>query len=288
MLILSEEITDIFVVHVNAHNIVNFIPPQGGETVREVIQNNVDAVHHHHHETGQEMFPHLNHPNFQYAVTAEDLAYIEGRDFFEVYNGHRGVNNYGDEQHVDLDRFWDIVLTLRLAHLDLGIMYGLAVDDSHHYEDSESETATPGRGWVMVRSGFLTPEHIIRALKTGDFYATTGVRIHDFGADDDSYYVEVDAEEGVEYTIQFIGTPKDHDISSEPVLDDDGHEMRATRVYKEEIGTILDEIQGTHAEYRFTGNELYVRAKIISDREHPNPFREGDTEMAWTQPVVVN
>jgi hypothetical protein len=288
MLINSEEISDVHVVHVNAHNIVDFIPPQGGETVREAIQNNVNAVHHHHHETGQEMFPHLNHPNFHYAVTAEDLAHIEGLQFFEVYNGHRGVQNYGDENHVDLDRFWDITLTLRLAHLDLGIMYGLAVDDSHHYENSNDETATPGRGWVMVRSNFLTPEHIIRSLKMGDFYSTTGVKIRDFGIENGSYFVNIEPEAGVDYTIQFIGTPKDHDISSEPVLDENGEEIRATRKYHEEIGMILKETSGSEASYQITGDELYVRAKIISTKAHPNPFAEGDTEVAWTQPYVVD
>lgn len=288
MMIMSEEITDTETIHINVHNLLKFIPPQGGDTVREIIQNNIDAVHTHHDETGQPMFPHLNHPNFQYAVTAEDLAHIEGLQFFEVFNGHRGVRNYGDEHHVDLDRFWDIVLTLRLAHHDLGIMYGLAVDDTHHYENSVDETAMPGRGWVMVKSPFLTPENIINALKEGDFYATSGVQLQDFGVENDRYYVEIEPEEGVNYTVQFIGTPKEHDISSEPVTDEEGEEVQATQIYSDEIGQIYHEIEveGGRALYELTGDELYVRAKIISSKEHPNPFQEGDTEMAWTQPVL--
>ena len=35
-----------------------------------------------------------------------------------------------------------------------------------------------------------------------------------------------------------------------------------------------------------TGDELYVRARVTSSRKHPNPFAEGDMEMAWVQPVV--
>lgn len=292
MMIMSEEITDTKTIHINVHNLLKFIPPQGGETVREIIQNNIDAVHAHQHETGQPLFPHLNHPNFQYAVTAEDLAHIEGLQFFEVYNGHRGVRNYGDEHHVDLDRFWDIVLTLRLAHYDLGIMYGLAVDDTHHYENSMDKTALPGRGWVMVKSPFLTPENIIKALKMGDFYATSGVKLQDFGVENGRYYVEVEREEGVNYTVQFIGTPKEHDISSRPVTDEDGEEIPATRIYSEEIGQVYQEqemeAEATRASYEMTGDELYIRAKIISSKEHPNPFQEGDREMAWTQPVPNN
>lgn len=287
MTLKGEEITDKKDVHVNATNIVSFIPPQGGVTVREIIQNNVNAVHHHHHETGQSMFPHLNHPNFQDAVTAEDLAHVEGLKFFEVFNGHRGVKNYGDEYRVDLDKFWDIALTLRLAHHDLGILYGLAVDDSHHYKGSMDETALPGRGWVMVRSRFLTPEHIIEALLEGDFYSTSGVNLLDFGVVDGRYVVEIEPEEGVDYTIQMIGTPKDHDISSEPVINEEGQELRATRIYSDEIGKVYQEFEGNIAEYELTGNELYIRAKILSTKEHPNPFQEGDVEMAWTQPFVV-
>jgi len=34
------------------------------------------------------------------------------------------------------------------------------------------------------------------------------------------------------------------------------------------------------------GNELYVRARVTSSKPHPNPFAEGDHEMAWVQPVL--
>ena len=74
---------------------------------------------------------HLNHPNFYYAVTAEDLMQVRGEKFFEVYNGHPIVHNSGDEQHASTERIWDIVLTKRLAELDLPVMYGLATDDGH-------------------------------------------------------------------------------------------------------------------------------------------------------------
>ena len=31
---------------------------------------------------------------------------------------------------------------------------------------------------------------------------------------------------------------------------------------------------------------MYVRAKVTSSKPHPNPYAEGDVEVAWTQPVV--
>ena len=38
--------------------------------------------------------------------------------------------------------------------------------------------------------------------------------------------------------------------------------------------------------YPFHGDELYVRALVISSNLHPNPYAEGEFERAWVQPVV--
>jgi hypothetical protein len=50
---------------------------------------------------------------------------------------------------------------------------------------------------------------------------------------------------------------------------------------------VLATVEGTVASYEAQGNEIYVRARILSDKVHPNPYEEGDVEMAWTQPLVV-
>ena len=79
ILIPAEEISDRAEgkpVHINATNVAEALPPAGGATVREAMQNNLRAILEHEKEHGREIFPHLNHPNFGYAVTAEDLAAI--------------------------------------------------------------------------------------------------------------------------------------------------------------------------------------------------------------------
>lgn len=286
LLMQGEEISDQKVVHVNATNILEFIPPQGGETVVEIIDNNVTAVLKQRERTGQPMFPHVNHPNYRWAITAEELASVRRAQFFEVFNGHRGVNNYGDETRPGLDRMWDIVLTTRLAKLGLDVVYGLAVDDTHNYHEASPDTSRPGRGWIVVRARFLTPEHLIAAMEAGDFYATTGVTLRDFYIEENCYNVEIEPDSAVRYVIQFIGTPKGYDPTSHPVLDEEGHPLPVSRIYSSDVGAILAEVEGTTARYCFTGEEIYVRAKVISSRAHPNPFQEGDTEVAWTQPVV--
>jgi hypothetical protein len=285
----SEEITESrHVVHVNATNILELIEPQAGETVEETIRLNINAVIEQRERTGQEMIPHLNHPNFRSAVTAEDMAPVENLKLFEVYNGHRGVINFGDGHGTkNLDRVWDIVLTKRLGELGLGVVYGIAVDDAHHYEDSESDTARPGRGWVKVRTRYLTPEHIVNALENGDFYGTSGVVIDDIQVDENQYSVNVEPETGVEYTIQFIGTREGYDRSSEPFIDEDGRERDdRTRIYSSDIGEVLQETTGNEAVYQFQGDELYVRVRVISSKLKENPFSEGEMEMAWLQPVI--
>lgn len=288
-LIEAEEITERrHAIHVNATNIAERIQPRTGETVEQTIRRNVDAVYEQRESSGRPMLPHLNHPNFQWAVRAEDMIPVENLQFFEVYNGHRGVRNYGGRNRADLDRMWDIVLTRRLAEEDLDVVYGLAVDDAHHYEGSTSDVARPGRGWIMVRSRFLTPAHLIEALERGDFYSTTGVTLRSIDVTEKAMSIEIEPEEGVTYTTKFIGTRRGYDPSSEPVRDDDGIPMDVTRKYSEDVGEVLLEVEGPSPKYNFTGDEVYVRAKVISSKPHPNPFARGERETAWVQPVIPN
>lgn len=290
LLIQSEEITDMFQsapVHINATNLRDFIEPQGGTTLVEVMQRNVDAVLKQRKETGQPMFPHLNHPNFHWAITAEELMRVQGERFFEVYNGHPTVYNDGDAVHASTDRIWDIILTWRLAVLDMEPIYGIGVDDSHHYHTQAPDKSNSGRGWIMVQAPFLTPEHIISAMEAGNFYASSGVRLRSVLHSKDRFSVDIEPEDGVTYKTQFIGTRKGFNQTHEPVHDDKGAELRVTRRYSQDVGAVLSEIHGTSAHYQLKGDEIYVRAKIISSKAKANAVVKGELETAWTQPVVT-
>jgi len=59
-----------------------------------------------------------------------------------------------------------------------------------------------------------------------------------------------------------------------------------TRIYSADVGKVVAESDDLNPSYTFTGKELYVRAKVISTKAHPNPFQKGDVEVAWTQPFV--
>ncbi len=281
LLIQSQEITQgrPHFIHINNANTVEAVSRIIGDDIEASIRETFNAAYAHSRETGQPMLPHLNHPYHRMdltgGVTAEILASIETVNFFEVYNGAPGSRSFGSNTHPDLDSVWDIALTLRLAEMDLGPLYGLAVDDAHHYGDSDGPVK-PGRGWVVVRSRFLTPESLITALRKGEFYASTGVTLSRLESEKDRLHVEINTSgdaEDTEYTIQFIGTRRGYDRSREYRTDDDGNELRnVTKRYSEEIGKVLKEVQGDSATYVFDGDELYVRARIVSSEFHPDPF----------------
>lgn len=137
----------------------------------------------------------------------------------------------------------------------------------------------------MVKATALEPELIVEAMERGDFYATTGVLLKNIKMTSDALHIEIQTVSGVTYRTQFIGTPRNFDDSSQPVLNKSGNPAHITRTYSDDIGQIFLETTDNPAIYRFKGDELYIRAKIISDRAHPNPFAKGDVEVAWTQPV---
>ncbi|HSV99916.1 MAG TPA: hypothetical protein VLI39_07070 [Sedimentisphaerales bacterium] len=283
LLIQAEEITDR--PHLNAINLLDLIPPQGGSTMAEILQNNVNAVLKQQQETGQPMLVTINHPNFQWALTAEDMAPIQGGRFFEVYNAHGSVNNEGDELRASTERMWDIVLATRLSGPSPEILYGVATDDAHNYHKFEPRAANPGQAWIMVRADRLTPESLIRAMHAGDFYASTGVTLKDVAFQDGTLTVQVAPEPGASYRIQFIGTRRGYDPTSREVVNAEGKTVRTTRSYSPEIGAVLAEVQGATGSYTLQGDELYVRAKVISSRRNEKSHVPAEFESAWVQPV---
>ena len=67
------------------------MPSAAISSVLEVMQNNVNAVLEQRQRTGQPMFAHLNHPNFGWGVTAEELMQVKGERFFEVEEAPPGT-----------------------------------------------------------------------------------------------------------------------------------------------------------------------------------------------------
>jgi hypothetical protein len=267
LIIPSEEISNYVGkvrVHINVTNIQQLIQAPNGNTVAGAMQQSVDAVLKQREETGVPMFPHINHPNFEWAVTLEDMISLKGERFFEVYNGHFLVNNYGDSAHMNTEAMWDKI-NIAYANRNQPLIFGLATDDSHNYHEFGTSFANAGRGWVMVQSEKLDAPSLITAMEAGRFYSSTGVNLHHVEYDNNELRVMIASEKDVNYTIEFIGVLKN---GSEPQL--------------------LKTINGSEGSFVVTDEYLFVRSRIKSDKLKTNPFQEGDYEMAWTQPVMFS
>lgn len=227
LVIPGEEVTDRFgdkPIHVNGLDLHRLVEPQGGDSVVDTIQRNVDAIR------DGKAIPHINHPNYGWAITVEDLADVHDYKLFEIFNGHPAVNNLGNVDSPGLEEVWDILLSR--GH----VVYGIAVDDAHVFKHPWNRSAArPGQGWVVVRATELSAAAIMAAMEQGEFYASTGVSIADYEAGGATMTITIDAQGATRYTTRFIGRN----------------------------GRVLSEVGTNPAVYRFRGDEGYVRAKVI-------------------------
>jgi hypothetical protein len=241
LVIRGEEVTDRFAgrpLHINGLDPSRLVAAQGGASAVEVVQRNVQAIR------AANGVPHVNHPSFGWALSAEELAQVRDLRLFEIYNGHPQVNNEGGGGVPSLEAMWDQILSRGV------LLYGLAVDDAHHFKRHDDRTAArPGKGWVHVRADTLAPRAILEALERGDFYASTGVELNDYAVTDSTMTLTVRETAWSRYRIQFIGRD----------------------------GALLQESLESPATYRFRGTEGYVRARVL----------ESNGDRAWTQPVML-
>jgi predicted metal-dependent phosphoesterase TrpH len=238
LLVQGEEVTARYgqsAVHVNAIELKELVDPEIGTSLVETIRRNVEAIRR------KGAIPSINHPNFLWSMTSKDLVQIENMSHFEVYNGHPGVNNRGGGDSESLDQMWDALLTAGRR------VYGVAVDDAHHFKNFGPAFSNPGRGWVMVKSSALEAGKIAEALRSGDFYSSTGVELESIDASRSGLDLRIKRSGDFKYVTYFVGAR----------------------------GAVLDRSTTLTPAYRFKGNETYVRARVESSN--------GD--VAWTQPA---
>ncbi len=228
-------------VHLNGVGVREAVLPRGGMTRLEALEADARAIR------AAGGIPHINHPNYQWALSAQDLAAATEAKHFELINGHSGVNNFGGGGAPSTEEVWDYVLSTGR------VFYGVGTDDSHHFkEEFGRERQNPGRAWVMVRAPELSREAILAALDGGDFYASTGVTLKNYEASASEIRIELPEASGPNsprFRTYFIGKG----------------------------GAVLKRDDSLNPAYSFQGNELYVRARI----EASNGTR------AWTQPVFL-
>ncbi len=223
----GDEVSDSFegkAIHINALQPTTNVLPQGGKSVQETIQNNVNAIR------AAGGIPHINHPNFKWSITADEIKKIQDCTLFEIYNAHPKVNNLGGGGAPSTEEIWDDILSSGK------IIYGIASDDMHYMKDPwDYKAALPGRGWVMVRAKQLNATEILSALEQGNFYASTGVELDAYETTDQRISIRIKESGATKFRTLFIGKG----------------------------GKVFMEALTNPATYEIQGVEMYVRAKII-------------------------
>ncbi len=175
----------------------------------------------------------VNHPNFDWSLTAADVAQARGAQLLEISSGHPWVHTDGDATHLAHEAIWDALLTQGETFA------GVAVDDSHHFRGlgrDPAHQARPGRAWIQVFADAPERDPICAALAKGSLYASTGVTILRLTVKDDTYAVALGRSD---VDVEFIGKGGAILQSGKPGVD------------------------GT-ATYRLVGTEVYVRARITT------------------------
>ncbi len=266
ILIPGEEITGNKVIHTTAMNIHGLVDWNADhEHKHQIIQSHVDSTI----EAGGT--PILNHPNFRWAVTTDDMLPVQRLHLFELFNGHPAVHNFGDAVRPSTETMWDELLTKGM------LIYAVSSDDAHEFQSLADTLSNPGRGWIMVHANDLTPAAVTRAIQRGDFYATSGVVLDAVERGTDSYQVAVNSE-ATEKELQspYVIGHRDDETTSR------GYEIS----FIGDDGKVLKHVEGAVASYAISDDASYIRAKITYTR----PAEDGSAEAfyAWTQPVFTD
>jgi len=228
LVIRGEEVTDSSAdkkpVHLNLIEGEEFVAPQGGATPAEALRRNIAAM------LAAKGVISINHPNFGWALTAEDLLSGKGADVLEIANAHPQVNNNGGGISPSTEALWDTMLTAGIT------IWGAASDDMHQLKQPWSKAAArPGLGWIVVRAPRLASDAILAAMRRGDFYASTGVELTDIQATPQRVTLAVKEQPSSRYTVSFIGRG----------------------------GRVLKTITTAPYQYDIAGDEGYVRARVV-------------------------
>ena len=195
-----------------------------------------------------------------------------GLHLFELHNGHPNTYRHTHDVvagKVTTEDMWDDMLTSGL------VVFGVSSDDTHTLTEWDTEASNPGRGWVMVRSGELTPESITKEIRAGNFYATSGVILSRVDISEEKYSVKVDRNATME------------ELNSPYRL---GRKLpEATGGFMIEFigpgGNTVKHIHGTRGNLRLRPDNSYIRCRVTYTRGATHGFEQF---FAWTQPAFTD
>jgi hypothetical protein len=209
-------------VHVNALCTKSRIPGGNFGSVAAALSNAISQVR------AQGGVALVNHPNFDWALSAADVTDARDASLLEIASGHPYVHSAGDASHPSHERLWDMALSSGADFM------GVGVDDEHHIDVSSDPPATPGRAWISVFGDKAEAAPICAALAQGQLYASTGVELVRISVHERVYEVEP---AGPFVSVVFVGSQ--------------GRELARSK--RGASGSVV---------YTLHGDEGYVRARI--------------------------
>ncbi|MCM8537447.1 MAG: CehA/McbA family metallohydrolase [Lentisphaeraceae bacterium] len=268
ILIPGQELVHPQGIHTTAINTKKLIPGNvAGKTKAEGIQNQAYAV------TENGGIAILNHPNHKYILTPKDTQEVQNLDFMEIFSNHWQKSNFS-EYHLDHpteEIWWDRLLSK--GHKT----YGVASDNSYIFQKENSQALNPGRGWIMVKAKELTPQNIVSAMKSGNFYSSTGVHLKDYRIHNNKIIVNVD----IEKTKIELANPILREGKKSP-----GNSSGFLIELIGQNGQLLKSTRSSRAEFKLIYNSPYYRVKVTHYQNHPE--RGHEAFFAWTQPYFKN
>lgn len=175
----------------------------------------------------------LCHPNwFKEHWPVEEIDKLTGFTGIEIYNSVI-FRLAGSGLATDI---WDHLLSQGK------LVWGFGNDDFHRWMDLAN-------AWSTIFTEKKDRESLIKAVKKGSFYVSTGLNLDEFSFKDNTISIKGSSRFNYVKNYRYLFIGKD--------------------------GILLDEQQGERAEYKLKGNEPYVRVQVIS--EHG--------AMLWTQPI---
>ena len=165
-------------VHVNALCTRNRVPGGNFGSASAALSTAIAAVR------GQGGVALVNHPNFDWALSAADVSDARDASLLEIASGHPYVRSAGDATHPSHEALWDIALSSGADFM------GVGVDDEHHIDVSSDPPATPGKAWVATFGALTDASAICAALAQGQLYASTGVDLRRIAVTEHEYSVE--------------------------------------------------------------------------------------------------
>ena len=256
LLIPGEEITlnVPYSIHVNAIGIKKVIEPTIRANKAKTLQANIDNI------LTAGGLAEINHPNFRWALSEDDLVQIRGAHFLEIFNGNFNTHNYGGGGKKSAEGMWDEMLSKKIQ------IWGVAVDDSHHFKEEFAPSRhNPGRGWVEVFAENLSTNSILESMKNGNFYFSTGVKFKEIIIDKEKIELKI------------IGDDVNEGLANTLITD-----SKYTTQLISKNGEIIEESYGKKVNFsipKITNSEdyIYFRTKTISSTG----------SVGWTQPLFI-